>query len=188
MDRKHAGWESRPYQVDPAQHLGLVALIARKFPNMPGLDLEERVAIGTMGLIKAAKIFEPERGLKFSTMAGNWIFSAIQREYERVGFVGRHSASRVGTVRFKDAGHIPEPEAPGELDRIDAAIDVEDIFARHGKRLRSTHRRVLQMRASGISHRAIGKRLGVSGSRAQQVEAEALEILRSSIKKRAMAV
>ncbi|MEE8637948.1 MAG: sigma-70 family RNA polymerase sigma factor [Candidatus Margulisiibacteriota bacterium] len=43
-----------------------------------GLDLKDLVQEGYVGLMKAIKKFEPERGFRFSTMAPDWIRAEIQ--------------------------------------------------------------------------------------------------------------
>ena len=49
-------------------NLGLVHSLAAKFKGR-GIEYEELFAAGCEGLVKAAKGFEEERGLRFSTYA-----------------------------------------------------------------------------------------------------------------------
>ena len=50
-------------------HTGLVKTIAVKLSYIYNEDVEDLIQIGFMGLIKAIRRFEPERGLAFSTYA-----------------------------------------------------------------------------------------------------------------------
>jgi RNA polymerase sigma-32 factor len=58
-------------------HLRLVIKIARGFSGY-GLPLSDLVAEGNVGLMQAARKFEPERGFRFATYAMWWIRAAIQ--------------------------------------------------------------------------------------------------------------
>ena len=49
-------------------NMGLVHALARRLKGR-GIEYEELVSAGCIGLLKAADGFEPERGLKFSTYA-----------------------------------------------------------------------------------------------------------------------
>ena len=57
-------------------HLRLVAKIAMKFKGY-GLPMADLVSEGNIGLMKAVKKFEPERGFRLSTYAMWWIKASI---------------------------------------------------------------------------------------------------------------
>jgi RNA polymerase primary sigma factor len=57
-------------------NLGLVVSIARRFVGR-GLDLDDLVGEGNLGLIHAAEQFDPRFGTRFSTYAACWIRQAI---------------------------------------------------------------------------------------------------------------
>jgi len=59
-------------------HLRLVVKIARGFAGY-GLPLADLVAEGNVGLMHAARKFEPERGARFATYAVWWIRAEIQQ-------------------------------------------------------------------------------------------------------------
>jgi RNA polymerase primary sigma factor len=58
-------------------NLGLVVVIARRFIGR-GLDLDDLVGEGNLGLIRAAEEFDPQFGTRFSTYAVCWIRQAIR--------------------------------------------------------------------------------------------------------------
>ena len=63
-------------------NLRLVYKIARRYTtvgNEHGLEYDDLVQEGRIGLIRAVGKFDPERGLKFSTMGTWWIRQAITR-------------------------------------------------------------------------------------------------------------
>ncbi len=59
-------------------NLGLVVTIARRYVD-GGLDLDDLVGEGNLGLIRAAEEFDPRFGARFSTYAVCWIRQAICR-------------------------------------------------------------------------------------------------------------
>ncbi|AMA72581.1 MULTISPECIES: RNA polymerase sporulation sigma factor SigE [Aneurinibacillus] len=74
---------SRLHTGDPAvrsilieRNLRLVVYIARKFENT-GINIEDLVSIGTIGLIKAVNTFDPEKKIKLATYASRCIENEI---------------------------------------------------------------------------------------------------------------
>ena len=59
-------------------NLRLVVTIANEYSKF-GLPVEDLVAEGNLGLMKAAERFDPNYGVKFSTYASWWIKQAIKR-------------------------------------------------------------------------------------------------------------
>jgi RNA polymerase sigma-32 factor len=58
-------------------HLRLVAKIARGYSGY-GLEAEELIAEGNVGLMQALEKYDPDRGFRFATYAQWWIRAAIQ--------------------------------------------------------------------------------------------------------------
>jgi RNA polymerase sporulation-specific sigma factor len=69
------------------RNLRLVVYIARKFDNT-GIWVEDLVSIGTIGLIKAVKTFDPEKRIKLATYASKCI------ENEILMYLRRNSRTR----------------------------------------------------------------------------------------------
>ncbi|WP_373278537.1 RNA polymerase sporulation sigma factor SigE [Alicyclobacillus shizuokensis] len=69
------------------RNLRLVVYIARKFENT-GVNIEDLVSIGTIGLIKAVNTFDPEKKIKLATYASRCI------ENEILMFLRRNSKVR----------------------------------------------------------------------------------------------
>lgn len=66
-------------------HQSLVRYLAGKFSNR-GLELEDLVQVGMIGLINAVDRFDPDRGLKFSTYATPTIVGEIRRHFRDKGW------------------------------------------------------------------------------------------------------
>jgi RNA polymerase sigma factor (sigma-70 family) len=67
---------------DPLEHMGLVKWIALAYCESGrrcGLDLDDLIQSGCVGLMIACKRFNRDRGYKFSTYAIRWIRLAIRR-------------------------------------------------------------------------------------------------------------
>ena len=60
-----------------SSHLRLVVKMAAGFKGY-GLPVSDLIQEGTLGLIDAAKKFDPEKGVRFSTYARWWILASIQ--------------------------------------------------------------------------------------------------------------
>ena len=58
------------------RNLRLVVYIAKKFENT-GIGLEDLISIGTIGLIKAANTFRPDKNIKLATYASRCIENEI---------------------------------------------------------------------------------------------------------------
>ncbi|PQD95078.1 RNA polymerase sporulation sigma factor SigE [Pradoshia eiseniae] len=69
------------------RNLRLVVYIARKFENT-GINIEDLISIGTIGLIKAVNTFNPEKKIKLATYASRCI------ENEILMYLRRNSKTR----------------------------------------------------------------------------------------------
>lgn len=181
---KHKGWEARPPQVDTSEHLRLVYAIAGKFTDRGIMDFDERVSLGVQGLEKAARIFEPARGLRFSTMAVMWIFQAINRAYEMEGFSPRPvaKARKAKRIHLSALGRVREDDAPHELvDPHESPVEADDFSAtiwRHVDGLDERAAAIVRGHAHGRSDASLAQDLGVSRARVHQIRAAAFETLR----------
>ena len=70
-----------------AENTGLVKSVALRLSHIYGEDAEDLIQIGYIGLIKAARRFEGERGLKFSTYAVPLITGEIKSQIRDHGAI-----------------------------------------------------------------------------------------------------
>jgi RNA polymerase primary sigma factor len=80
-------------------NLRLVFSMAQKFKPENGLDLTDLVQDGTLGLLRAAELFDPDLGLKFSTYATHWIRQGIFRGSDTFGDTIRLPVHRMDSIR-----------------------------------------------------------------------------------------
>ena len=127
---------TRAFKRLVSSNLRLVIQIARRFQGR-GLELEDLIQEGNLGLIRAAELFDPDRGIRFSTYATRWIIQKLSRACDNHSRViripvGLHQAIRAVLRARNDYmmkhGLEPEPEelvqATGlPLHRIELALD-----------------------------------------------------------------
>lgn len=102
-------------------NLGLVVMFARRFqrPGVPMLDL---IAEGNIGLIAAARRFDPERGYRFATYAKWWVLQAIQQALPRLVGVVRIPASHARRPAAQAPDDETHPMAGGDEPDTTSAI------------------------------------------------------------------
>jgi len=95
-------------------HLRLVAKIAMKYRGY-GLPMSDLVSEGNVGLMKAVKKFEPERGFRLSTYAIWWIKAAITEH-----ILKSWSLVKMGTVAAQKKLFFSLRRLKGHLDIVDS--------------------------------------------------------------------
>ncbi len=132
--REHDDTESAHKLV--TSHLRLVAKIARGYRGY-GLPLADLISEGNVGLMRAVKGFDPERGLRLATYAMWWIRAAITEYVLRswsivkIGTVAAQKKLFFGLRKIKDRLKIIDAGelSPEQTARIAEAMDVpeEDV-------------------------------------------------------------
>ncbi len=125
---------SRRYDL-PEEHLGLVRKVIGRFSGRA--DLEDLFQVGCVGLVKASRRFDPNRGVAFSTYAVPLIIGEIRRYLRdnRIIRVSRGAQGMVGQARAVRARLAAEEGEEPSLTRIAAEMGVETadlLFAMEG--------------------------------------------------------
>lgn len=83
------------------EHLWLVRHVVGKLISRlpPGVDLDNLMSAGTLGLVEATSKFDPERGIQFKTYAYIRIRGAVLDEMRRNCPLSQHMLEQVGKVR-----------------------------------------------------------------------------------------
>jgi len=112
--RAHDGDEAA-LEAIVVENIPLVRSIAHKFRDR-GCDFEDLMQIGIMGMIKAVRSFEYDRGTAFSTYAVPLIVGEIRRHlrddgiikvsrsYKRIGIMIMREKTRIMSEEGRDAG------------------------------------------------------------------------------------
>ncbi len=80
-------------------NIRLVVSFARRVPPPPGMDIDDLVQEGIVGLDHAIDKFDWQRGYKFSTYASWWIRQAISRALDERGTLIRIPTDRASRLR-----------------------------------------------------------------------------------------
>ncbi len=141
-----------------SQNTGLVRSIAARFRDR-GVDFDDLMQIGTIGMIKAVRSFDLERGTTFSTYAVPLIFGEIRRHlrdeglvkvgryYKKLGAELMNVRNRILTDEGREA-HIEElasecgvsaEEAAMAMDAISPVVSLSDnVYGEDGTELANT--------------------------------------------------
>lgn len=105
-------------------NLPLVYSIAGRFYDR-GRDRDELVECGTVGLCKAIKTFDPERGCAFSTYAVPLIFGEIRRFLRDDGMVKvSREEKRLGAILNRERERRTAMGEPTDLASIASAVGI----------------------------------------------------------------
>lgn len=139
------------------KHIGLAYYIANKFRST-GEDLEELQATALLGLVKAAKSYDPERKIKFNTYAvkvmQNEILMLLRKERRR-------RAHLAGSLQDEFAEGLTVADTIPDPRCIEAEVETRILTYDLLHSLNGRERIVVQMRAQNCSQERIGRKLGV---------------------------
>ncbi len=173
------------------RNLRLVVYIAKKFENA-GVNVEDLISIGTIGLIKAVNTFNPEKNIKLATYASRCI------ENEILMYLRRNSRTRT-EVSFDeplnvdwDGNELLLSDILGtESDIVYNHIEEEvnrNLLGYAMKKLSSREKQIMEMRFGLISGREmtqkeVADRMGISQSYISRLEKKIIIRLQKEIRK-----
>ena len=173
-------------------NLRLVAHIARKYAQ-PGVDQDDLISVGSLGLIKAVQTFKPDAG-KLTAYASRCIeneilmFFRANRKNRNVVPLGESLG------RDKDGNDVPLTDVLGTdpeivADAAETAIESRRALQLMESALDAREREVVRLRYGLFDgepwpqHR-VAARLGISRSYVSRIEKRALEKLRRAMEAR----
>lgn len=183
LDRLKAGSEEARNKLIE-HNLRLVAHVVRKYETS-GEDMEDLISIGTIGLIKAIKTYNDERGVRLATYAARCIenevlmhlrnIKKVKQEvsiYDPIGYDKEGNEITLMDVLTTDNEIFELVQAKIQEEKIRGKMDI----------LSRRERQVIGMRYglfNGLkeTQREIAKKLGISRSYVSRIEKRALKKL-----------
>ena len=171
-------------------NLRLVVFLAKKYENT-GLDLEDLVSIGTIGLIKGVNTYKLDKNIKLATYASRCIDNEI------LMFL-RKNKKRKGEVSFEDS--LSYDAEGNELhledilgtdnDIVTKEIENENdkkIFYREINKLNKRDKEIMVLRYGlynneEMTQKDVASLLGISQSYISRIEKKVIKKLRSATK------
>src|SRR5690606_29443173 len=139
------------------EHQGLVHMVARRYRIPKGVDYEDLVQVGMIGLLEAIREFDPSLGFKFSTFAVPRINARIYKHIRVLSAAKRKgNVISIETVVYDDVSLfeiIEEPSANVE-DQAVANYIRDQLLKKEPK--------IVQMKLSGYTQEEIAREIGVS--------------------------
>ncbi len=186
---KQGNMESRNALIE--HNLRLVAHICKKFENS-GIDKDDLISIGTIGLIKAINSFSQERGTRLATYAARCIENEILMQlragrnlkkelslYEPVGVDKEGNEVVLLDILGSTGETIHEVvEQQEEKQLLLQNLEILDENERFVLRLRYGLDNCLQ-----TTQREIAKKLGISRSYVSRIEKRAVQKLTTEMEK-----
>ena len=146
-----------------------VRSVASKCERNRDLDDSDVFGDALLKVVKAAKRFDPERGIKFVTFAGSHLENTLRRNKKQ-----REKPSEYQHFSVDDCEVIS-----AEDSRIDP--DLLEALRNSLAELTDQQRAVLTMAQNRRSFRDIGRELRMSYSKAQRIYRDALAVLRERL-------
>lgn len=172
-------------------NLRLVVYIAKKFENT-GINIEDLVSIGTIGLIKAVNTFEPKKNIKLATYASRCIENEILM-YLRRNLKNRAEVSLDEPLNVDwDGNELLLSDVLGtEGDMIYKTIEGEvekSLLWQAMHKLNAREKTIIQLRfglneTTEKTQKEVADILGISQSYISRLEKRILKRLQREIKK-----
>ncbi|MCK6469402.1 MAG: sigma-70 family RNA polymerase sigma factor [Candidatus Brocadia sinica] len=147
----------------------------------PGLPLMDMISEGCLGLIKAAKTFDPDKGFRFLTYAGN---SIVQGVIKAIQDHKRHGHDSLDELIYGNESEMTQ----GDILESDELQNDETAFYRQVcdllNRLSARERMVITLRFwQRLTLDEVGLRINLGKERVRQIEVKALRKLRWAIER-----
>lgn len=181
--------DERAKQLLIERNLRLVVFIARRFENT-GINLEDLISIGTIGLIKAIDTYRQDRNIKLATYASRCIENEILMYIRKLS----HRKAEVSLdepINMDYDGNelllsdILGTEEDMILRPMEDAVDLQLLRQAIGE-LPARERQILNLRyglqgAKELTQKEVAVKLGISQSYISRIEKRIMEKLRKEI-------
>lgn len=172
-------------------NLRLVVYIAKKFENT-GINIEDLISIGTIGLIKAINTFNPDKKIKLATYASRCIENEILMHLRKVS-THRNEISIDEPLNIdKDGNELLLSDVLGsETDMIQKTLDDQTdklLLAQALDKLSAREKTIMQLRYGlkcdeEMTQKEVADTLGISQSYISRLEKRIIARLKNEISK-----
>ena len=174
-------------------NLRLVVYIARRFENT-GVNLEDLISIGTIGLIKAVNTFRPDRNIKLATYSSRCIENEILMHIRKIANQKTEVSLDEPINTDWDGNELLLSDVlgtdPDLVSRdLDNAIEKEMLYSAI-KNLSQREKNIVNLRY-GLGHekehtqKEVADMMGISQSYISRLEKRIIEKLKDEMKKMA---
>ena len=143
-----------------ARYLGLLRARAGQFAGPGGLEREDLIQEGFLGLYAAAMAYNPQGGASFGTYAGVCV------HHRMAGAARSHLSAKNRTLNeslpLDSAGNLPEPRERSPEDLLELRENARDFRRRVQTLLTPLERRALGLYLGGWRREEIPRRAGIS--------------------------
>ncbi len=185
---KMAAGDDTARQALIAHNLRLVAHMTKKFYS-PEREQEELISVGTLGLMKAAASFQPEKGARFATYASRCIENEILMHYRARKKTAGETFLDDPLEYDKDGNPLTlldiMPDSADLEEQVAQTIQQQQLYEYIETRLTERERTVLIHRYglygnAELTQREVAALLGISRSYVSRIEKHALKVLHAA--------
>ena len=170
------------------RNLRLVVYIAKKFENT-GIGLEDLISIGTIGLIKAANTFRPDKNIKLATYASRCIENEILMYIRKSGNIKTELSFDEPLSTDWDGNELLLSDVLGDDEGVGKKLEDEEdkkIIAEAISGLSEREREIIELRfglggRKEKTQKEVADMLGISQSYISRLEKKIIDRLRSEI-------
>ena len=172
-------------------NLRLVAYIAKKFESS-GIEFEDLISTGAIGLIKAVKTFKVDKNIRLATYASRCIENEILMQIRKIGKIKNDVSLDKPLCEDGDGNQLVLADIlPCEDDVISQAVDApaeKQLISEFISKLNSREREIMILRyglmgQEELTQREVAIKLGISQSYISRLEKRILSDMRIELEK-----
>jgi len=172
------------------RNLRLVAHICKKY-NIPNLDTDDLISIGTIGLIKGINTFNLDKGVRLATYASRCIDNEILMYLRSTKKLGAEVYLNEPIGKDKDDNEISlidilENEERNVEDEIDLKMKIKELYLKIKNVLKEREQLIIELRF-GLGGRKpktqneVAEMMGISRSYVSRIEKKAISKLNTEL-------
>ena len=172
-------------------NLRLVVFLAKKFEST-GLDMDDVVSVGTIGLIKAVNSFKPEKQIKLATYASRCIENEILMQLRKTSKI-KNDVSLDKPLSEDNEGNelVLGDIIPSGDDIVEETVDKpadNDLLHKFINNLNAREREIMILRyglfgQEELTQREVAEKLGISQSYISRLEKRILGEMKTELQK-----